>query len=259
LFIGKEPLLAEYLRKCQISEKWLSLAQKTIDSGAFDFMDKWVLEPSSKKPDKFTIPSDSGRDDFQFNFANPFGMFSYGLLCNDFLFPWGSWPWSEMQQGFSFYQNRFEGFAAEANRLYGSPESGPLCSFVSGWLFLQTQPTNPGRVLFAELGLQRLDKKAFLKDCQPFLSKDRIVGQCLRKAFAAYRALGNEEVIELTSGFDDKDLRLFAKYDRMLRENPNKSFDKAAPELLGELWDDYFHEYIKNALQQIREGEFPKN
>lgn len=255
-FACQDPAIARYLTTYGYNAKWLPLASKLFGMGAIDFIDQWVTGDSqSGDDDQFGIPGEPDSCFPQFNIANPNTWMIFATFINDEAFPWSSGPWSLMQQGSLISLNRSNELTAEVNRLYSSRESGPLVALAEACLFEHIQPGCSACRAFAERGLNCLEKTAFLKDCQPFLSKDHEVGKCLQKLVGIYRFLSDEEIRVLAEGLDDQTLKYLAVCDRVLRSDPSKDFDKVMPELLGELWDAGVKEQVEQALTRLRDGK----
>jgi hypothetical protein len=249
-FVCEEPAIARLLAEYGYNTKWLPLAGKLLGMGAIDFVDQWLTgDAKTSNQEEFAIPGEPDSHFPQFNVANPNTWMIAALFINDEAMPWSSGPWSLMQQGILISLDRPNELTAEVNRLYSSRDSGPLVSLAEAFLFRQMPPG----AAFAQRGLHCLDKTAYLKDCEPFLSKDHQVGKCLRKLVGIYRFLSDEEIRVLADGLDDQALKYLAVCDRVLRRDPSKDFDRVMPELLGELWDAGVKEQIEQALLRLRD------
>jgi hypothetical protein len=254
-FCCNDPSLANYLKEQKYNEKWLTIAYRLLVFGVLDPLDRMFNASLKDDNHKFWIPDQPGWPNLAWNIVNPTSWIRLGFLINDDLFPQSSWPWTVVQQYTLWSLEKGQYLDEELNRLYASSESGPLCFLVLGWGIQHSFPNSTGFALLAERGLRRLNKKDFLKDCEPFLSKDHQVGLCLRRLVDMYRFLSDEEVEVLADGLDEQSLKYFAVCDHILRRQPDKDFDKVMPELLGELWDAGLKEQIKQALIELRDGK----
>jgi hypothetical protein len=244
-FFCNEPYYADYLKKNNYNDKWLQIAQRFLAFGVLDPLDQMINE-SQNVNNNFVIPCEPGWMNSGWNITNPSYWAMLALSINDDLFPVSSWPWTLIQQIGFISINKMEHVSGEGSRLYNSPDTGPL-SFLATATLLDYW-NSPATKTIAQRGLDRLDKKAFLADCKPFLSKNHQVGKCLRKAVDAYRFFTNEEVRALAEKLDGKNLKYLALCDQILRSDPARDFDDVMPELLGSLWDAGLKDQIELSL-----------
>lgn len=248
-FFCKEPYFVNYVKEQGCDENWLLIAQRFLAFGALDPLEAAFDKHQDDGKNLFEIPCDPAWKNCNWNIANPASYGCLGVIVNDDLFPTASWPWTIVEQAAFVGMGMHGGVNGEGYRLYNSPESGPLCflamaTLMDYWNSLATKT-------FAQRGLERLDKNAFLADCKPLLSKDHQAGMCLRKAVEAYRFFTPGEVRALAEKMDPKNLKYLAICDEILRADAGRNFDDVMPELLGALWDAGLKEQIELALVHL--------
>jgi hypothetical protein len=245
-FFCKEPYFVNYVKEQGCDENWLLIVQRFLAFGALDPLEAAFDKHHDDGKNLFEIPSDPAWSNCHWNIANPASYGCLGLIVNDDLFPSASWPWTIVEQAAFVGMELHHELNGEGYRLYNSPESGPLCFLVMATLM--DYGNSPTTKTFAQRGLERLDKNAFLADCKPLLSKDHQAGMCLRKAVEAYRFFTPAEVRALAEKMDPKNLKYLAICDEILRADAGRDFDDVMPELLGALWDAGLKEQIELAL-----------
>jgi hypothetical protein len=254
MFVCRDPLARYFLKQYSYNDRWLDIADTLLLCGALDPLDQMINQCTDKKDTKFNIPVKPTERQFHFNLTDPNSWILYGAILNNELFPRSSWPWTLCQVTMLSYLQKNQLVDSEFNRLVESPDNGPLCC-IAECLYLKLLGSQNGAVNYsAALGLERMSKEAFIKDCRPFFSDKHLIGKCTRNLAEVFRNLNNEEVIFIGQNIDEEYQKYLAQCDRLLRGDYDRPIDEVVPELLGALWDVGLESEIKSVLMELRNG-----
>jgi hypothetical protein len=254
MFVCRDPLTRYYFKEHSYNEKWLDIADKLLLCGALDPIDQLMNQSSSKKDTDFDIPEKPTEKPYPFNWMDPNSLIYYGAKFNNELFPRSTWPWTLCQVTTLFYRHKNQLVESEFNRLAQSPDSGPLCCMAAGLYMKLFGYKGESVNYFAALGLERMSKEAFIKDCRPFFSDKQLIGKCTRHLAEVFRNLNDEDVNFLAQNIDESYHKYLGECDRLLRGDPERPFDEVLPELLGSLWEAGLESAIKSVLTELCYG-----
>jgi len=255
VFICRDPLARYYLKENQYNGKWLDIADELLSLGVLDSLDEFITQYGEHKGQgEFNIPAKPGQEQVQIDWTDLHACIFVGTALNSDLFPRASWPWTLCQLTQLAYLHEGKLFSSELDRVFQSPDSGPLC-FLAAGLFARYFGLGDLAVnLLVGRGMERMSKNAFIKDCRPLLSEKHVVGKFARRFVDLFRNLSEDEVYFIAQNMDEEGQKYLAECDRLLRANDDRPFDDVMPELLGALWDAGLESTIKSCLADLRRG-----
>ena len=257
MFACRDPLTRIYFKEYSYDEKWLDIADKVLLCGGLDPLDQLMNQSTDKTHADFNIPEKPTDQQYNcnFNWTDPNSWVYTGAIYNNKLFPRSSWPWTLCQITLLSYLHKNQLIESEFNRL---THIARLAAHCVAWLKVYYLKLfgykNEAVNHFAALGLERMSKEAFIKDCRPFLSDKHLIGKCTRNLAELFRNLTDEEVNFFAQNIDEAHHKYLAECDRILRGDYDRPFDEIMPELLGSLWDAGLESAIKSALTELRYG-----
>jgi hypothetical protein len=226
--------------------EFVPIARKIVAKGALAPIDRWLSPKEKQQTARFHIP--------QYG-APPGGgpaAIAGGLAFDaaNHLFPRDTWAWTVMREAALNVSGRGKYTQHELQRLYESPESGPLCQLAIAALLNAARSPHAGR--FAGRGLERLTVVDFQNDYRPLLDGDYVAGACLLKAAEVARELTDEEAEAVGRALLGDEARYFVEAARILRERRDEPIEAALPDALDALWERGLLPLVSSALQDIQ-------
>jgi hypothetical protein len=223
----------------------LRLLRKLAERDVLRPLDELFRGNPEKKEDNFKVPMEIGDPAGQQQWIGHLAV-AYGLPAAEVLFPRDSWPWALSRETVLTLAGRPSYLGAELNRMYASPETGPLSCLATAWLLKLGRM--PHAEIYAMRGLAELDSDDFLRDCQPLTNPNAAVGKCLRQCAVVLKALDDEETVQLAENLKE-DGAILEAAARELRRDREAPLEEAIPRALTAAWSAGLRERVKTALE----------
>jgi hypothetical protein len=157
-----------------------------------------------------------------------------------------SWPWTLTRQMLLAYSGETTYFRDELRRMYATKAMGPVGSLV---VSRTIRHMGGAATAFANRGLDRLEAKAFMADCDALLAGETFGPRVLR---ALCEALGNrsDKELDAMAALAPEGYRALARQGMTIirRANPSFAEDRKAQ---AELWDKVLREPVTDYLKAL--------
>jgi hypothetical protein len=171
------------------------------------------------------------------------------LPWGDVLFPSNSWPATLWRESCLVLAGKPQYAMRELDRLYRSPETGPLCALATASLvgFINDDAAKA----FAKHGLQRLSVADFRNDYEPLLTDEAVVGAVSQHLLEWLRTLDDEERAALGRVLLTKHSDEFIEATCILSVEPDQSAADLLPPVLDRVWELGLRAKVEAALREI--------
>ncbi|MHC4405948.1 MAG: hypothetical protein ACYTG0_40425 [Planctomycetota bacterium] len=234
------------------AEQAAGILRKVLDGNVLEPVDRWFARDDRRGEtstrDKFVVPdrAPASQEDVAKMMT---GVVALALNSADAVFPRESWPWLLWRESACVVAKRSQYTGAVLERLYTSPESGPICLLVTASLLNRVNAGLAHR--FAVRGLERLSLADFRKDYRVFLDQDAICGKCVVRLAEALRNLEPDETELLASLCFGEDAAILNEAARCLRERPGVPIADALPGALDHAWEAGLRRRVERALRGL--------
>jgi hypothetical protein len=208
--------------------------------------DLFARSPVEKTKDKFTIPMEPGEQPGMQQLIGHLAV-TFGLPAAEVLFPRDSWPWTLARETALTLSGRRNFLTQELERMYASPEAGPLSCLAVATL-LKTAGMQHAE-LFASRGLTEIAPDDFVRDCRPLIDKGAALGKCVHQGAILLRALDEGEIEELSRSLLKDDGAILQAAARELRRRAGEPLEDAIPRALAAAWDAGLRQQVRTALE----------
>jgi hypothetical protein len=197
-------------------------------------------------PSTFSIPIDPGFNDPQGLTA---AIAKWGMTASGELFAQQSWPWTIGRAASFVAVDLTDTVGPELQRLYGSPDTGPLACLMVAEL-TQSRNAQASRS-FARNGLVKLSGEMFMKDCQALHNGNPKMTSMAMRFAENLRNLSNDDVKALANSFQpDADAALRAMIVEL--RSHNGTLDQSAiAAALKKAWDNGIQKMMTAELNRL--------
>lgn len=172
---------------------------------------------------------------------------AFGLPTAEWLFPRESWPWTLCRETALTVAGRPNYLGAELQRVYASPETGPLCCLAVASLSRLAKVNYADA--FATRGLAVLDRHAFLRDCRPLLDQRTVCGQCAHRIAEALCVLDEDDAQLLGRELLKDDAGILEAAIGEFRRDRTRPVEAALSDALAAAWEAGLRRRIEKALE----------
>ena len=225
--------------------------RKVLDRGVLNPLDQWIAARESRASpaaDRFVVPvnpgsSGGGEQGWRMWIAGA------ALQWADTLFRRDTWPCQLWREWAFVLADRYDYTQAVLDRLYTSPENGPICFLATAGLL---QPVNRrGAHRFAALGIERLSLSRFQDDYRVLTDSQTLVGKCIEHIGEVLRDLEPEEAETLARILFEEEGELLTEAARILREQRDRPVAEVLPAALGRAWEAGLSGRVEAALRAL--------
>ncbi len=225
--------------------------RKLLHRGVLDPVDEWIAglgSGASPAAERFVVPvnpgsSGGGEQGWRMWIAGA------ALYWADTLFRPDTWPCQLWREWAFVVADRYDYTQAVLDRLYTSPENGPICFLATAGLL---QPVNePGAHRFATRGIERLSLSRFQDDYRVLTDSQTLVGKCIEHIGEVLRDLEPEEVETLGRILFEEQGELLTEAVRILREQRDRPVAEVLPAALDRAWEAGLSRRVEAALRTL--------
>jgi hypothetical protein len=226
-------------------QRWVprvALAGRLAGLGLLDPIERWWFTPRDPSQKRFVIPSEGG--------TTSGGMVGSAVTAvkgaADETGAEGEWPAFMLQQTCSLLSGQREAACTTAHEICERYNCGPLACCAGAMLLAKSQKDLSEEL--AAIGLQRLDRESYLRDCQTLFDPASSIGDVSRCWYGVLAQLTPREIDMIDSYLGDSGMlyRCAQAYQRHATEED--------PPLAAasEMWDQWLHDYLKAKLYALR-------
>ncbi len=170
-----------------------------------------------------------------------------GLLftCSDYLFADGEWPWLIWREVCYQYSGTKHGHTAAVVQFCSNDRVGPLACYAAASLI---GPQSNSTRQLATLGLTRLEREDFLRDCGTLLDENTIGGTWGRRCCEILTQLSPSEIELLESYLGCPGV--LARVAAALASHADS--DQRIEVAAGELWDSWLRQELDRRLRRLQ-------
>jgi hypothetical protein len=196
--------------------------------------------------DSFFLPIDN-------DFTRPQGMAAMcamaGLTANNRLFAARSWPWTVGRSACFAMCNLTGPIEPELQRLYSSPDTGPLANLVVAEWVRSISPEQSR--IFARNGLVKLSPELFAKDCQALFNGNlRMTAMALQIA-ENLRSLSDDDIEVIATQIPSNSAAAFRATVKELKFHPGPITPDTIAAALRKAWDSCLHRTMEKELNSL--------
>lgn len=220
----------------------VALAGRLAGLGLLDPVEQWWSTPRDPRQKRFEIPTEDG--------ATSRGLVGSAVTvatstadeaCTE-----GQWPAFMLQQTCSLLSGQRAAAGTTAQEICERYHFGPLACCAGAMLLAKSQKDLSEEL--AAIGLQRLDRESYLRDCRTLFDPASSVGVVSRCWFGVLAQLTPRE-IDLIDSYLWETGMLHRCAEAFQRHATEEDPPLAAA---GEMWDQWLHGYLESKLFALR-------
>jgi hypothetical protein len=225
----------------------LRLLRKFADNGALAPLDRYLGRIGRSRRPQGSYNIALATSDVTVSVGSSQGFFGMGLGLAENLFPRDSWCATFIREVVLAANGKAAYTQQELNRLYASPETGPLCCLTAAMILKRAGL--PQSEAFATRGLAALDTESLLRDARPLMDEQGMIGLLVRQTAESLRSLDEVESAVLVRRLPEEDVPWLNEALGALRAQKEAPLDEALSQALSAAWEQGLRARVEAALE----------